>query len=206
MENLEVITDERVLSIAKDCYKQVNSWAKEGGYSSLPNISWVSFGGFDALGKAYYASNTVGLNKTLFKCDPKLLKQTIYHELLHHVAGPAAGHRGSWKKLAGLVNNRAHTNITRTTNASKADITWAIEEAKAAKHAYRCKHCGKLYIELRESKFTRTFDMKRPDGTSCWRCGKCRGEEGFEEISIQEYIKTLKQQHTEQNKEREVHQ
>lgn len=106
---------------------------------------------------------SIEVSYVLIEEDDEFLKDIIYHELLHTVAG-CMNHGKKWKKAAALVNNELGTNIKSRTDYFKHECD---TEKLNYKYGIKCIKCGSMTYRLRSCNLT-----KHPE---CYKCAKCGG-------------------------------
>lgn len=96
--------------------------------------------------------------------DRDLVKEVMYHELLHTVEG-CMNHGEEWKELARRVNEMYGMNIKCTTRASEG---MRRERKKRAKYEVSCVKCAVDWLYMR-----RTKAFKNPE---LFICPECKGK------------------------------
>lgn len=186
------ILEHRRLKILADCDRRFKSYCKEWGIEKqLPNIAWYTYNDASELGVTIFGDNSITLNEKLFSSNPMLLKQTIYHEMAHLIAGYEVNHGKDWTKLVNKINEREGTKISAYTDPTDMDPAWEADQAEKAKHIYRCRGCGKFYFVNRENDFTRRYKQENALGEKLYRCSNCLDPRGYEEVSKEEYYKAV---------------
>ncbi len=175
------ITDQRVLMLIGTCVGNMEEW----GFKLPPKITWYSSKCSKRLGQAAYKDNSITLSSFLFKeTKDDNIKNTIYHELCHLVAGPGTHHGPAWQKVAKLVTQKSGLEITRLAKSEDYDYFKSEEYHNKHKYCFRCKGCGAEVHYQKRTQFVNTYSDTFTDSKGVkkprWTCSKCGGT--FEKI------------------------
>ena len=109
----------------------------------------------------------IEISKWVLDLDEKIIKNTIFHELIHCI--PYCNNHGKeFKKYAKLINEKLGYNITRVGNKKEDFANSNIEYEESEQYRYKiiCKKCGNNFYRKRLNKnFTKKY-----------RCSKCLGK------------------------------
>ena len=96
--------------------------------------------------------------------DKEILKNTVYHELLHTVKS-CINHGKKWQELASQVNRHYNIDISRTGIASHE---MKQEQLNRMRYKATCQGCGQEILRQKASKFITEIGN--------YSCGRCRGK------------------------------
>lgn len=96
--------------------------------------------------------------------DKEILKDTVYHELLHTIKN-CMNHGKKWQSLASQVNRHYNIDLSRTGAASQE---MKQEQLNRAKYKATCKGCGQEILRQKASKFITEIEN--------YNCGRCRSK------------------------------
>ena len=114
----------------------------------------------------------IEISDKLLTADPKIIKDTLAHEILHTCRG-CQNHQQKWKDYAAMMNNAYGYEIKRTGKIEELGTT----HEKIARYALKCEKCGAVLTRTRRSNVI--------DHPERYRC-KCGG--ALKPISISEAI------------------
>jgi hypothetical protein len=113
--------------------------------------------------------------------NPKLLKETVLHELCHALPD-TKGHDRMFKHYTSIVNRFFNTNIGTYVRSELIDREWMVENGKVRsrsgkRYTVACE-CGKFHHTYKRK--TRFVEAVIRDGGKTWSHGtglnKCRGK------------------------------
>lgn len=78
--------------------------------------------------------------------DKEILKNTVYHELLHTVKS-CMNHGKKWQELASQVNRHYNIDISRTGIASHE---MKQEQLNRMRYKATCQGCGRKYLDKKQ--------------------------------------------------------
>lgn len=102
----------------------------------------------------------IEISDKLLTADPKIIKDTLAHEILHTCRG-CQNHQQKWKDYAAMMNNAYGYEIKRTGKIEELGTT----HEKFARYALKCEKCGALLTRMRRSKV-----IDHPERYRC-KCG-----------------------------------
>lgn len=180
-KNRYQIKDKRMLTLINSCVKDMKSW----GFKLPVPINWYSANCSKRLGQAVYLDNSITLSSFLFKeSEDDNIRNTIYHELCHLVAGPGTHHGPKWKAVAKIVTEKTGLKIARLAESDKYDYFHSKEFLGKYKYNFKCKKCGIEVHYQKRTKFVNTYSDTYLDNQGNkkprWVCSCCGGT--FEKI------------------------
>ena len=113
------------------------------------------------------------------ECNVLALKETIFHELIHTLPN-CMNHGKEFKKYAGIINKKYHTNIKRAcTNEEKYGVAYAKKVAERnnknkkpkIKYELFCNNCGKIRASRETSRMPKWYAH-----TERYKCSVCNGK------------------------------
>lgn len=109
----------------------------------------------------------IEISSMLEGCSDKVIKDVIFHELLHTCPG-CLNHGPVWKALAQRVNRAWGTDIrVRIDTEYIPGMVKEQEAERAYKYEIRCQGCGRSVYRMRRSRIV--------DHPENYRCGSCGG-------------------------------
>lgn len=103
------------------------------------------------------------ISSMLETADDEILKDVIYHELLHTCRG-CMNHGARWKALADKVNRTYGTRIRTRADYEELDLQQA--EQETYRYEISCTDCGAKNYRMRRSRI-----IDHPENYRCGRCG-----------------------------------
>lgn len=133
---------------------------KEWGLLTVDNIEWTTQK-MTPMGKTFWFRDSEGrikisLNDGLVLQPANIIKDTIYHELAHVVAGRAAGHGEQWKRIIEIIKLKTGLQIQRL--ASLKEISNRYWTDGGYKYLFRCKTCGRMLGFMKKNEFVKHYD------------------------------------------------
>ena len=109
----------------------------------------------------------IEISSMLEGCSDKIIKDVIFHELLHTCPG-CLNHGPGWKALAQRVNHAWGADIRVRIDIEDIPGLAREPEGEASyKYEVRCGGCGRRFYRMRRSRIT--------DHPENYRCGSCGG-------------------------------
>lgn len=179
--NRYAIKDIRILKLINECTTNVQIW----GFKLPKEITWYSAQCNNRLGLANYRTNSITLSTFLFKeTDDNNIRNTIYHELGHLIAGPKAHHGYEWKKVVKVISDKTGLIISRLAKTSDYEYFQSTDYQDKYKYIFKCKHCGCTLRYQKHTNFVDTYNDTYVDTKGNkkprWTCSCCGGT--FERI------------------------
>lgn len=109
---------------------------------------------------------SIVLNPALFQsqADDSIVVHVLLHEFIHTVNG-CFNHGSNFKYYAGIINNKYHYDIARTTNATAFNVVMPTQNNK---FEIVCNNCGAVWHYKRSTDFVQCVER---DGGQRWTCG-----------------------------------
>lgn len=149
-----LIPDIRYIPIIVECINNLEKWGYAYNYKS---INW-SVAKMDCVGRAsisFYNDNkqviTITLNQGLISQNKDTIRDTIYHELAHVIAGINDQHGDKWKTIVSDIRRR--TGLPLKVSAEEGDLAEQYS-ILGYKFSYLCEKCGKVVGTNKEYKNT----------------------------------------------------
>jgi len=178
IRNRAEIKDPHILALIKECVEKTKSL----NYYVPDNLKFLQCKAEKRAGQASYKTNSITLSTFVYKEQDKHIKQVIYHELAHIVAGPNTHHGPVWKRIANSISRATGLNISRVYDKEDMPVHYEVRlknKITRYRYTFRCKKCGAILHYARECKFTRTYNQMLGDKPR-WVCKRCGGS--FEKI------------------------
>lgn len=171
IRNRAEIKDPHVLALIKECVGKM----KDLGYHVPTKLRFLQCKAKERAGLACYRDITIVLSTFIFEEEDNYVKQVIYHELGHIVAGPNTHHGPVWKTIMRKIEKATNLTLERCYSPDQMPKHSAAKKQKEPKYRFRCTKCGKEIFRDRLVKFVKTYDEKLPNGKPRWTCTHCGG-------------------------------
>jgi predicted SprT family Zn-dependent metalloprotease len=174
--NRYVITDARVLTIISSCVSDMKNW----GFKLPREIKFYSAECSSRLGLATYSDNSVTLSSFLFKeSQDDNIRNTVYHELAHLVAGPGTHHGPKWQAVAKVITEKTGLKIERLAKTANYEYFQSEEYSNKYKYSFKCSGCGVEIHYQKKTQFVNTYADTIVDRKGVtrprWTCSRCGG-------------------------------
>ena len=178
--NRYAINNTRILKLINICTKDVQDW----GFKLPKEITWYAANCKRRLGLASYSTNSITLSKFLFnETKDDNIKNTIYHELAHLIAGPRTHHGPAWQKVAKVISVKSGLNITKLAETANYEYFNSQAYKDLYKYVFKCTKCGCTLKYQKKTNFVDTYNEMITVGgiqKHRWTCSCCGGH--FERV------------------------
>lgn len=154
IENEILIPDIRYIPYIKECVNNLKQWGFSYDYR---NICW-DVRKMQSVGRTEWSlengeiKTTIILNQGLITLGEENIKDTIYHELGHVLAGPKAGHGEPWLKIMDFIKKKTSLPLTAQVEPEAlSDLYYIVGH----KYALMCEKCGKIIGFEKEEPFVK---------------------------------------------------
>lgn len=173
--NRYAINNQRILKLIRQCTQDVQDW----GFKLPKEITWYSASCKRRLGLASYTNNSITLSQFLFnESNDDNIKNTIYHELAHLIAGPHTHHGPAWQRVANEISTRSGLVISRLAHSEDYEYFQSQDYKDLYKYVFKCKQCGCTVKYQKRTRFVDTYNdtytikgVEKPR----WTCSCCGG-------------------------------
>lgn len=138
------IQNPKVRAVVRECLRSIGEWGLTVPHHQ--KIYW-KMEEMDAFGRCTWRTSVnegpviiISLNKGLETQTVDVIKDTVFHELAHAVAGFEKGHGAKWKKAVGVI--RKHTNLPLLVKGNAKDVTEEFWTHGGYKYVLKCQKCG----------------------------------------------------------------
>lgn len=116
----------------------------------------------------------IEVSSIMEKCSDEVLKDVIFHELLHTCPG-CLNHGQKWKSLADRINRACGSHIRVRADSGQIPGLPREEEEPHYKYEIECAACGVRFYRMRRSRVV--------DHPEYYRCSRCGGRLRVRELS-----------------------
>ncbi len=162
-----IIPDTRYIPIIVECINNLTQWGFDFDYLS---IKW-DIQKMDPLGLTSWKTidgvldTTIYLNQGLITQDISIIKDTVYHEIAHVLAGPNVGHGPKWLNIVSFISKKTGLPMQVTQKSESLENEYFLQ---GHKYALICEKCGRIigFEEMTDFvKNPRSFDKEH----NCYR-------------------------------------